>query len=78
MIGFVAPKIKSVEKVTDKKILDNTSKVLVNNPIEGERKIEKKMVPNPSSMDGESETAMILTNQNNPLNTFVVNLGTFD
>jgi len=78
MIGFFAPKIKSVEKVTDKKILDNTSKVLVNNPIEGERKIEKKIVPNPSSMDGESETAMILTNQNNPLNTFVVNLGTFD
>jgi hypothetical protein len=78
MISFVAPKIKSNNKITDKKILDSTSKFLVNNPINSELKADKKTAVNPLSIDGESETPMIVTNQNKPSSTIVVNLGTFD
>lgn len=78
MIEFVAPKVKSVEKVTDKKLLESITLGLMKSPFERKLKIEKQMVLNPVPIDGEGEPPVIITYENNPLSTIVVNLGIYE
>lgn len=78
MSKFVSPKIKSVEKVTDKKLLESIYAGLKKSPFERKLKIEKQMVLNPVPIDGDGEPPVLITYQNNPLSTIVVNLGIYE